>query len=106
MRLSVARRDVVAITAVFTAGTLAGLILSLTVGLIGVHATLQIPFVPTTVVVESAGVLVLTATAILGVRLPKTLKRTADTCSEAPVQMRDDGVDSQRTTARDGHGSR
>lgn len=100
------RSAAAAITAVFTAGTLAGLILSLTVGLIGVHESLQIPFVPTTVVVESAGVLVLTATAILGVRLPQTLSRTADARREAPVQMRNDGVDSQRTTARDGHGSR
>ncbi len=53
------------VTAVFTAGTLAGLILSLTVGLFGVQETLQVPFVPATLIVESAGVLVLVLTAIL-----------------------------------------
>jgi hypothetical protein len=57
-----------AVSAVFTAGTLAGLILSLTVGLFGVRETLQVPFVPATLVVESAGVLVLVFTAVLGAR--------------------------------------
>ncbi len=56
------------VSAVFTAGTLAGLILSLTVGLFGVHETLQVPFVTATLVVESAGVLVLVLTAVLGTR--------------------------------------
>lgn len=55
-----------AVTAVFTAGTLAGLILSLTVGLFGVQESLQTPLALTTLIVESAGVLVLLA--ILGAR--------------------------------------
>jgi len=59
------RSAVAAITVVFTAGTLAGLILSLTVGLFGVHESLQTPLVLTTLVVESAGVLVLAV--VLGV---------------------------------------
>ncbi|MDQ4102170.1 MAG: hypothetical protein M3186_00060, partial [Actinomycetota bacterium] len=60
------RSTVAAVTAVFTAGTLMGLILSLTVGLFGVQETLQTPLVPTTLIVESAGVLVLVFTAIIG----------------------------------------
>lgn len=58
------RSTATAVIAVFTAGTLAGLIVSLTVGLFGVHESLQTPLVPTTLIVESAGVLVLTATTI------------------------------------------
>ncbi|MGH3852017.1 MAG: hypothetical protein ACRDR6_00660 [Pseudonocardiaceae bacterium] len=53
------RGVVAAVTAVFTAATLAGLILSMTVGLLGVHESLQTPLVPTTLIVESTGVLVL-----------------------------------------------
>jgi hypothetical protein len=60
------RTTVTAITALFTAGTIAGLILSLTVGLFGVHESLQTPLVPTTLAVESVGVLVLGLTSILG----------------------------------------
>jgi hypothetical protein len=59
------RTTVTAITALFTAGTIAGLILSLTVGLFGVHESLQTPLVPTTLAVESVGVLVLGLTSIL-----------------------------------------
>lgn len=65
------RSTTTGITAVFTAGTLAGLILSLTVGLFNVHESLHTPLVPTTLVVESAGVLVLTLTAILGFTSPR-----------------------------------
>jgi hypothetical protein len=57
-----------AVTAVFTAGTLAALIISLTAGLFGVRESLQTPLVPTTLIVESTGVLVLVLTAILGAR--------------------------------------
>ena len=60
------RSTVAVVTAVFTAGTLMGLLLSLTVGLFGVQETLQTPLVPTTLIVESAGVLVLVCTAIIG----------------------------------------
>ncbi|HEV7828703.1 MAG TPA: hypothetical protein VGP04_07590 [Pseudonocardiaceae bacterium] len=52
------------VTAVFTAGTLAGLVLSLTVGLFGVHESLQTPLVAATLIVESAGVLVLVRTSV------------------------------------------
>ncbi len=62
------RSAVAVIAALFTAGTLLGLILSLTVGLFGVRETLQVPFVLPTLIVESAGVLVLVVTAILGQR--------------------------------------
>jgi hypothetical protein len=53
------------ITALFTAGTLAGLIASLTIGLFGVHETLQAPLVVTTLIVEPVGVLMLLLTAAL-----------------------------------------
>ena len=59
------RATVAVLAALFTAETLAGLILSLTVGLFGVHESLQTPLVPTTLLVESAGVLVLGITAVL-----------------------------------------
>jgi hypothetical protein len=52
----------------FTAGTLAGLIASLTIGLFGVHEILQAPFVVTTLIVEPVGVLVLLLTAALSGR--------------------------------------
>jgi hypothetical protein len=55
-----------AVTAVFTAGTLAALTTSLTVGLFGVRESLQAPLVLTTLIAESTGVLVLVLTAILG----------------------------------------
>lgn len=58
------------VTALFTGGTLAGLVLSLTMGLFGVHESLQTPLVSATLVVESAGVLVLVITAILAMRDP------------------------------------
>jgi hypothetical protein len=59
------RSTVALITALFTAGTLAGLIASLTIGLFGVHEILQAPLVVTTLIVEPAGVLVLLLTAAL-----------------------------------------
>jgi hypothetical protein len=58
------------VTALFTAGTLAGLALSLTVGLFGVHESLKTPLVPATLIVESTGVLVLVITVILAIRDP------------------------------------
>lgn len=48
--------------ALLMAGTLAALVLSLTVGLFGFFDGLQAPLVPTTLVVESVGVVVLLAT--------------------------------------------
>jgi hypothetical protein len=59
------RSTVALITALFTAGTLAGLIASLTIGLFGVHEILQAPLVVTTLIVEPVGVLVLLLTAAL-----------------------------------------
>lgn len=56
---------VAAATALFTVGTLTGLIISMTVGLFGVHESLHTPLVPATLIVESAGVLVLALTAML-----------------------------------------
>jgi hypothetical protein len=53
------------VTALFTAGTLMGLVLSLTVGLFGMHEVLQAPFVIVTLVVETVGVMVLLLTATL-----------------------------------------
>ena len=59
------RRAIAVLAALFTAQTLAALIVSLTVGLFGVHESLQTPLVPTTLIVESLGVLVLGLTALL-----------------------------------------
>lgn len=67
---------VAAVTAVFTAGTLVGLILSLTVGLFGVQESLQTPLVPATLIVESAGVLLLVLIAILGPRSSRRPRRS------------------------------
>ncbi len=47
------------------AGTLAALLLSLTIGLFGFSDTLQAPLAPTTLVVESIGVVLLGMTAAL-----------------------------------------
>ena len=60
------RRPVALIGSLFTAGTLAGLVLSLTVGLFGVREVVQAPLVPTTLIVESAGVLALLTAALAG----------------------------------------
>ena len=62
------RRPVAIITSLFTAGTLAGLVLSLTVGLFGMHEVVQAPLVLTTLIVEPAGVLVLLTVALPGRR--------------------------------------
>jgi hypothetical protein len=53
------------ITALFTAGTLAGLIASLTIGLFGVQEILQAPLVVATLIVEPVGMLVLLLLAVL-----------------------------------------
>jgi hypothetical protein len=58
------RRPVAVIASLFTAGTLAALVLSLTVGLFGTHEVVQAPLVPTTLIVESAGVLALLTAAL------------------------------------------
>lgn len=63
------RAATAAVAAAFTATTLAALIVSLTVGLFGVHESLHTPLVVPTLVLESAGVLVLTLTAAIRVTL-------------------------------------
>jgi hypothetical protein len=65
------RRAVALITALFTAGTLAGLVLSLTIGLFAMHEILQAPLVVPTLIVEPAGVLALLVTAALSDRTPR-----------------------------------
>lgn len=52
----------------FTAGTLLSLVLSLTVGFLGVREQLDAQLVPTTLVVESLGVVVLGALTLLALR--------------------------------------
>jgi hypothetical protein len=52
----------------FMVGTLIALILALTVGLFGIRETISFTLVPTTLVVESIGTVVLAITAALAVR--------------------------------------
>jgi uncharacterized membrane protein YeiB len=53
----------------FMAGTLLALILALTVGLFGITETLDFTLVPTTLVVESIGTIVLAVTTALAFRM-------------------------------------
>jgi hypothetical protein len=53
----------------FMAGTLLALVLALTVGLFGIRETLNFQLVPTTLVVESVGTVVLAVTTALAFRL-------------------------------------
>ncbi|KQX57378.1 MULTISPECIES: hypothetical protein [unclassified Streptomyces] len=57
-----------ALGALFTAGTLAGLVVSLTTGLFGFEESLDAELVLPTIVVESAGVVVLTVLALATAR--------------------------------------
>jgi len=52
---------VAGIATVFTAGSLGALVISLTVGLFGVSEQLDTPFVPTSLIVEAIGTVVLAA---------------------------------------------
>lgn len=54
---------VAGLAALFTAGTLGALVVSMTVGLFGVSEMLSTPYVPASLVVEALGVLVLAGTA-------------------------------------------
>jgi hypothetical protein len=56
----------------FMAGTLLALVLALTVGLFGIHEVLSFTLVPTTLVVESIGTIILAVTATLVVRSSRT----------------------------------
>jgi hypothetical protein len=58
-----------ALGSLFIAGTLGALTLALTVGLFGFVDELTTPLVPTTLVLELAGVVVLTATAVVTTRI-------------------------------------
>ena len=53
----------------FMAGTLLALVLALTVGLFGIHEVLTLQLVPTTLVVESIGTIVLVVTAAQAFRM-------------------------------------
>jgi hypothetical protein len=53
----------------FNVGTLLALILALTVGLFGITETLSFTLVPTTLVVESIGTVVLAVTTVLALRM-------------------------------------
>jgi len=52
----------------FMVGTLLALVLALTVGLFGIHEVLSFTLVPTTLVVESIGTIVLAVTVVLVLR--------------------------------------
>jgi hypothetical protein len=52
----------------FMLGTLLALILALTVGVFGIHEVISFKLVPTTLVVESIGSIILAVTAALAVR--------------------------------------
>jgi hypothetical protein len=52
----------------FMVGTLLALILALTVGLFGIHEVMSFKLVPTTLVVESIGTIILAVTAALVLR--------------------------------------
>jgi hypothetical protein len=54
-----------ALSTLFMLGTLLGLVLALTVGLFGIHEVLSYQLVPTTLVVESIGTIVLAYTTLL-----------------------------------------
>ena len=49
----------------FMLGTLLGLVLALTVGLFGIHEVLSFRLVPTTLVVEAIGAIILAVTSVL-----------------------------------------
>ena len=57
-----------ALSVLFMVGTLLALILALTVGLFGIHESIDFTLVPTTLVVESIGTVILAITAVLTLR--------------------------------------
>jgi hypothetical protein len=59
----------------FMVGTLLALVLALTVGLFGITETLDFTLVPTTLVVESIGVIVLAVTTVLAYRMQRVRPR-------------------------------
>lgn len=61
----------------FTVGTLLALVLALTVGLFGITETLSFTLVPTTLVVEPIGIVVLAITTALAFRMRGTGEKDA-----------------------------
>jgi hypothetical protein len=61
------------LSVLFMFGTLVALVLALTVGLFGIHEVLSFELVPTTLVVESVGTIILAITAALVVRSQRAL---------------------------------
>jgi hypothetical protein len=57
-----------ALSLLFVVGTLLALVLALTVGFFGIHEVLSFKLVPTTLVVESIGTIILAVTAALVLR--------------------------------------
>jgi hypothetical protein len=57
----------------FLVGTLLALILALTVGLFGITETMSFTLVPTTLVVESVGIVVLAVTTAVAFRMQRTV---------------------------------
>jgi hypothetical protein len=55
----------------FMVGTLVSLVLALTVGLFGIHEEMSFRLVPTTLVVESIGTIILAVTVALALRSPR-----------------------------------
>jgi len=62
-----------ALSLVFVLGTLLALVLALTIGLFGIRETLDFQLVPTTLVVESIGTIVLAVTTALVFRLRRAM---------------------------------
>ena len=63
------------LSTLFMAGTLLALVLALTVGLFGIHEVLSFQLVPTTLVVESIGTIVLLVTTALLYQLQRGSRR-------------------------------
>ncbi len=63
----------IVLSLLFMVGTLAALVLALTVGLFGIHEVLSFTLVPTTLVVESIGTVVLAVTVALALRSRRAL---------------------------------
>ena len=61
-----------ALSLLFIAGTLLALVLALTVGLFGIHEQLGTELVPTTLIVESIGTIVLAVTTGLAFRMRRS----------------------------------
>ena len=55
----------------FMVGTRLSLVLALTVGLFGIHEVMSFRLVPTTLVVESIGTVILAVTVVLELRAPR-----------------------------------